>query len=121
MEEATVCADCNVELVAEMPPAMPEEYKDAEWVELYTFPGTLYARMAIELLNREGIPAYTQSDFASSALGVRGSADYFGATATVFVKEPDYERGGEVIETMIDEIPGNDLDDLGDDDETQDY
>jgi len=117
LPDIDICQDCNVELVAEPPPPIPEEYKDVDWVELYTFPGTLYARMAIELLTREGIPSYTQSDLTAATLGVGSSADYFGATGTVFVLEPDYDRGREVIETMVDELPGSSDENLPDEEE----
>lgn len=103
-----ICPDCDVDLVAELPPPIPEEYADAEWIELYTFPGSLYANMAIELLNREGIPAYSQTFFGGSALGVTSSGDYVGSSATVFVLEPDFERGRDVVEMMIGELPGED-------------
>lgn len=112
-----ICTDCDVDLVAELPPAIPEEYQDAEWIELYSFPGTLYAGMAIELLTREGIPAYSQSFFGGSAMGVSTSGDYVGALASVFVLEPDYDRGRDIIETMIGELPGHDEEGYEDEDE----
>jgi len=103
-----VCSDCDVDLVNELPPPIPEEYQNEEWVELYSFPGTLYAGMAIELLYREGIPAYSQAFFGGSALGLSAAGDYVGASASVFVLEPDYERGRDIIETMVGELPGED-------------
>jgi hypothetical protein len=116
IEGVEVCPDCNLELMAELPPAIPEEYKDAEWVELYTFPGMLYARMAVELLNREGIPAYVQSYFGGASLVAADAGDYAGATATVFVLEPDVDRSHDVIETMVDELPGENSDENEDED-----
>lgn len=118
--EIDVCAECLVDLVAEPPPVPSGESAEVDWVELYTFPGSLYSRMAIELLNREGIAAYSQSDISTSSLGV-GSGDYFGATSTVFVPEPDFDRGRDVIETMIDEIPGGPESGMGDDEENNEY
>jgi len=112
-----ICSDCDVDLVAEQPPPIPEDYQNEEWVELYAFPGTLYAGMAIELLNREGIPAYSQSFFGGSAMGVSTAGDYVGAVASVFVLEPDYDRGRDIIETMVGELPGEDEEDYADEEE----
>jgi len=98
------CTECNAELIPTHPTPIPEEYADADWVELETFPGTLYARMAMELLQREGIPAYTQSDFIGSAYSV-DACGIVGCAAVIFVLEPDYERSREVISPMLDEIP----------------
>lgn len=104
-ENIETCPDCNVDLVAELLP-IPEEYEDAEWVELYAFPGTLYARMAIELLRRETIPAYSQSYFGGTGMGVGDVGDFVSARAAVYVLEPDLERSRDIIGAMIDEIPG---------------
>jgi len=105
-DDIDICADCDADLVSEPPPEIPNEYIDEEWVELHTFPGTLYASMAVEMLNREGIPAYSQSLFGGAGYGVYGGADYVGANATVWVLEPDLESAEDVIEPMINEIPG---------------
>jgi hypothetical protein len=104
-EDVEICPDCDIELIDILPPEIPEEYEDAEWVELYSFPGSLYARMAIEMLTLEGIPSYCQSYFGGTALSGGSGADYPGATASVFVLEPDLEHGRNVIEPMIDELP----------------
>ena len=105
-DDVDVCADCEVNLISELPPEIPEEYEDVEWVELHTFPGTLYAQMAVEMLNREGIPAYSQSLFGGSGMIVSGGADYIGANAAVWVLKLDLDRAETLIEPMIDEIPG---------------
>ncbi len=106
-EEIDVCADCGVDLVDECPPEIDEDHQDAEWVELQAFPGTLYAGMAVEILQREGIPAYTQSRFGGGiGVGPVDGASFTGASALVFVLEPDYEQALLAIEPMIDELPG---------------
>jgi len=112
-DEVAVCSDCDVDLISEVPPEITEEYDDAEWVELFTFTGTLYAQMAVEMLSREDIPAYSKSLFGGAGLGVLGGADYVGASAVVYVLEPDLERAEAVIETMTNENPDllNDEDD----------
>ena len=105
-DDETICSDCDVDLVSELPPEVPEEYLDEEWVELFTFSGNLYAQMAVEMLIREGIPAYSKSLFGGASLGVLGGADYVGANSVVYVLEPDFERAEAIIESMTDENPG---------------
>jgi len=112
-----VCADCGVYLVENPPPEIDEEYADTEWVELHSFPGTLYAAMAVEVLNREGIPAYSQSTFAGGiGYGPVYGADFTGSNAVVYVLEPDYQQALAAIEPMIDELPN-----MQDDEDTDDY
>ncbi len=105
-DDVIICPDCEVDLVSVLPPEIPEEYFDEKWVELHTFSGSLYAQMAVEMLIREGIPAYSQSLFGGAALGVLGGADFAGASAVVWVLEPDHDRAESIIEPMIDEKPG---------------
>ncbi len=111
-DDAVFCPDCEVDLVPEIPPEIPEEYVDEPWVELHSFSGTLYAQMAIEMLNREGVPAFSKSLFAGSSLGVFGGADLVGDSTAVWVLEPDLERAQVIIEAMISES----ADELDDDD-----
>ncbi|MCF7809439.1 DUF2007 domain-containing protein [bacterium] len=106
-DEVDICSDCEVDLVPEPPPEIPEEYFEEEWVELHVFQGSLYAQMAVEMLNREGIPAYSQSTFGAAGLGGSFSADSVGTSATVWVLEPDLSRAEDIIEPMTNEIPGS--------------
>ncbi len=105
-EHIEVCPDCDVDLVPDLPPEIPPEYAEAEWVEVYTFPGTLYARMAVEILNREGIPSYSISNFGGATMGMSGG-DFVGASATVFALEPDADQAYNLLEPMIEEYPGS--------------
>ena len=92
-------------MIAGTPSQVADEYQDAEWMELFTFPGGLYARMAVEMLSREDIPAYTQTLHAGGIYGPRDGTELVGVNVAVFVLEPDLERALTVIEPMIDEIP----------------
>ena len=104
-----------MDLVGGCPQEIDEEHKDADWVELQVFPGTLYAGMAVEILNREGIPAYSQSRFGGGiGVGPSDGANFTGSNAVVFVLEPDYEQALLAIEPMIEELPG--MQDLDQDD-----
>ena len=106
-DDVDVCSDCEADLIPEVPPEIPEEYEDEEWVELHTFPGSIYAQMAVEMLTREGIPAYSQSLFGGAGMGVAGGTDFVGANAVVWVLEPDFDRAEILIQPMTDEIPGS--------------
>ncbi|MDP8237731.1 MAG: DUF2007 domain-containing protein [Candidatus Hatepunaea meridiana] len=112
-DDVNVCSDCDVDLISEIPPDIPDEYEDEEWVELYTFPGSLYAQMAVEMLVREGIPAYSQSLFGGAGVGLSGGSGYVGANAVVWVLEPDIEQAQAIVEPMTDEI-SDDMDDYYD-------
>lgn len=114
--EFDVCEDCQVNLVDELPVEIPEDYADIKWIEVHTFPGSLYARMAVEMLIREGLYAYSISNFGAAGLIPAGGADFTGASATVFVPEQDYKQALSIIEPMIAELPGH-----FNDDDLEDY
>jgi len=92
-----VCPDCYVDLIREVPADVPDDFDDSDWVDIYSFTSSMYARMAVEMLQREGVPSYSQSM-------VDGSLN-LGTSTTVFVLEQDLERAQEVIEPIIDELP----------------
>ena len=112
--EMDFCSDCSADLVDVLPPELPEEFDDTDWVEVHVFPGSLYAKMAVELLIQEEISAYTVSQFGGAGLGVSG-ADYVGSGAVVMVLERDLEEAVKILEPMIEELPGNSEDDYQDD------
>lgn len=104
-----VCSDCGVDLISDVPLEIPEEYEDSDWVELHTFPGSLYANMAVELLMREGIPSYSISDHGPGT--APGGNGYLSLSATVYVLEPELDQALDIIELMIEELPGSFEDD----------
>lgn len=108
--ELDFCSDCSADLVEVLPPEIPEEFDDTDWVEVHVFPGSLYAKMAVELLIQEEISAYTVSQFGGAGLGVSG-ADYVGSGAVVMVLERNFEEAIKILEPMIEELPGNSEDD----------
>lgn len=103
--DVELCNACEIELMQDLPPEIPPDYSDAEWVELCTFPGALYANMAIELLHREQIPCYSMSHYAGAALGPHNGAELIGTSVTIYVLEPDFDHAEAVIEPMTDEMP----------------
>ena len=100
-----VCSDCGVDLITEHPLEIPEDCDDGDWIELHTFPGYLYANMAVELLMREGIPSYSMSNRGSS--GSSGGRDYLNSNSTVYVLELDMDQAMSIIELIIEELPGS--------------
>jgi len=104
--EIDFCTDCSADLVDVLPPELPEDYDDTDWVEAHVFPGTLYAKMAVELLIQEEISAYTISHFGGASLGISG-AEYVGSGAVVMVLERDLEEAIKILEPMVEELPGS--------------
>lgn len=103
-EGVDTCTECGVDLVENPPPDTNEEIDDLDWVELHTFPGVLYARMAVDMLHKEGVPAYSLS--GSNAAVSDNSVDFASSTAIVYALEGYYDQAYELIEPMIEEIPG---------------
>jgi len=99
-----VCAECGVDLISDIPLEIPEGCDDGDWIELHTFPGNLYANMAVELLMREGIPSYSISNQGSAASS--GHSDYLNSNSTVYVLEPEMDQAMNIIQLIIDELPG---------------
>jgi len=60
----------------------------------------------VEILNREGIPSYSISNFGGATMGMSGG-DFVGASATVFALEPDADQAYNLLEPMIEEYPGS--------------
>ncbi len=105
-----ICPACEADVIEEEPVEISDEYEDAEWVELHYFQGSIYAQMAVEMLQNESIPAYSQSSFMTSAYGVGGSG-YVGGDTPVFVLEPDLDTALSIIEPIIEELPEMNFDD----------
>lgn len=101
-----ICPDCGADIVNEIPPEIIEEIDDSDWVELHIFPGSLYARMAVEMLLREGISAYSMTTTSGSSSYMYGGGAYMGASSTVYVVESDLDSALDIIQPMIDELPG---------------
>ncbi|MBT7618282.1 MAG: hypothetical protein HN590_13450 [Calditrichaeota bacterium] len=100
-----VCSDCGVDLITDTPLDIPEGCDDGDWIELHTFPEYLYANMAVELLMREGIPAYSISNRGSAASAGRG--DYLSSNSQVYVLEPEFDEAMSIIKLIIEELPGS--------------
>ncbi|MBM3328502.1 MAG: hypothetical protein FJY67_03380 [Calditrichaeota bacterium] len=111
--ELDVCDDCGADLIDTEPISPLDQIEDNDWVELLTLPGMLYSRMAIELLQREGIPSYSEtSSNGAGFLNGSNRGEYIGAKAAIFVLESDLERAREVMSPVLDELPGDDDSDV---------
>lgn len=64
------CPECEEALVPQLPEREPEEVK---WVVLRALPGTVFAEMVKEVLDKNGIPCILKKDFMSSAYGSTGT------------------------------------------------
>ncbi len=87
------CADCDVDLVPELPPEIEEIPEYVDWIKITSFMNRYEADLAQGLLEANDIEAVTFSDDCGSvdpaltfALGIR-----------LMVKEEDVERAKEVL------------------------
>ncbi len=96
-----VCHDCNEKLVADLPKEINYSEIKIKWKPLQNLPGRIYAEMAKEVFDKEGIPSFISSTFFSSAYGTRG---IIGDTATIFVPEDKIDECNEILKQMFDHI-----------------
>ena len=102
-EGKEICPDCNVQLVAELPPQKPDNTGDLDLIEIYSLPGVTYAEMVKEALEKEGIDCMIKSDalstgYLTTGVGVAGYA------ASVLVKKEHAEKAKQILHTMMDHL-----------------
>ena len=102
-EGKVTCPDCNVDLVAELPPVEPEpdNTEDLDLVDIYSLPGLPYAEMVKEALAKEGIDCMIKSDFLSTSHLARG-VGVAGTSARVLVRKEHAEKAKQILHTMMD-------------------
>lgn len=95
------CADCGVPLVDQLPEE-PEPAEE-ELVELHTLPGTVYAEMVKEVLEKEGIGCVIKPSTLSGGLLVNavGAA---GSECRIFVPAGKRKRAEKILTEMMDHI-----------------
>ena len=95
------CADCGVPLVE----SLPEEPKpsDEELVELNTLPGTMYAEMVKEVLEKEGIGCVIKPSALSGGLLVN-AVNAAGSECRIFVPASKRKRAERILTEMMDHI-----------------
>ncbi|MFQ6673669.1 MAG: putative signal transducing protein, partial [Fidelibacterota bacterium] len=91
----------QVTLVSELPGDQPME--EIRWVPLQEFPSQMYAEMARESLENEGIPSYLKADFLTTTYGVKGGA-LAGSQAALYVPEDQLDRAKNILKQMLDTI-----------------
>lgn len=96
------CPDCDRPLVDILPPE-DDSVVDVHWVAVHPLPGSLYAEMVKEVLERRGIPCLLKSDALSSAYGAKGTA-LPGMEARILVPEERAEEAREILFQMLDHI-----------------
>lgn len=95
-----LCAECQLELVDELP---QERHTNVKWALLHALPGPVYAEMVKEALENEGIPCLIQKDALASAYGTQGTG-MGGAETTLFVPEDRIEESKRILFQMLDHI-----------------
>lgn len=98
IENVKECFDCKIPLVDELPEETPLE--KIKWVALPVVPGEVYADMVEEVLQNEGIPNFTKSDWATSAFHI-SSANLVGAKVTIFVPEENHAEATAILEGLL--------------------
>jgi len=98
VEKVAECFDCKVPLVEELPEETPLE--KIKWVALTPLAGEIYSEMVEEVLQNEGIPHFTKSDWATSAFNI-SSANLVGAKVTIFVPEENHTEATKILEELL--------------------
>ncbi|MFQ5709050.1 MAG: putative signal transducing protein [bacterium] len=101
VEGVQQCADCGVDLVERLPDE-EEANVNYKWVPLKPLPAPLYAEMAKETLEQNGIPCLLQRDFLTSALGSRGTLSA-GLQTLIFVPEDRFQESEDIVRQILDQ------------------
>lgn len=100
-KEIETCPDCGVKLVDQL--KINNTHEEIRWVPLHELPGTTYAEMVKEVLERENIPCYIRSDFLSVVYNIK-SVSTTGSKAIIYVPEKYKERAEEILTGMFNHI-----------------
>ena len=98
--EIQVCPDCGATLVAELP---EETVPEIQWVPLHPLPGSIYAEMVKEVLDKEHIPNILIRDFFASAAGVAG-VGLPGMVGLLLVPKEQAQKAERILHDMLDHI-----------------
>ncbi len=102
VEGVKQCADCLVDLIAELPgEEIPKE--KFKWIPLHSLPGPVYAEMVKEALEKHEIPCIMRKDFLASALGSQGTSEG-GLETFLFVPEDRLQESEDILNQMLDHI-----------------
>lgn len=96
--ETKICADCLVSLVDAEPLDLP--LTEINWVALDPVDGKVYAEMIAEILDKENIPNYLKSDWASSSFNI-SPANLIGSTVTIYVPDGFQEKAAEILHGIV--------------------
>ncbi|MFQ6675289.1 MAG: DUF2007 domain-containing protein [Fidelibacterota bacterium] len=99
-EGISVCPDCRVTLIPELPPVEPPE--EIRWVALKELSSQVEAEMVKESLENEGIMSYLKADFLTTTYGIRGLS-LTGSRATLYVPEDRLEEARSIVEDITGE------------------
>ncbi|MBL7075474.1 DUF2007 domain-containing protein [candidate division KSB1 bacterium] len=103
VEGVSVCAECQVDLVDQLPEEDYGQPDEVKWVPLHELPGTVYAEMVQEVLEQRGIPSVLRTDGIGTAYGVWGTVP-FAKGVRILVPESRYEESEDILKQMLDHI-----------------
>ncbi|MDW7682134.1 MAG: hypothetical protein SCK70_16345 [bacterium] len=95
------CPDCDVDLIEALPEE-PDWYQE-NWVALRDLPGSIYAEMVKEVLDKQNIPNFIQSDATSATLLTRVVSSA-GASSIIYVPKKHYQKCRQILLDMMDHI-----------------
>ncbi len=103
-EGFTTCADCYIPLVSDPPPKEaagnePSYTSAMRRVFLTTTSNNLENEMLIDLLNQEGIPAFSQEKEAGNYLNIYMGYSSYGSE--LYVDKDDFEAAHAVVENFF--------------------
>ena len=101
VEGVAKCNDCGENLVDKLPEDLNKNAKQRKWVKLRAIPGKVFADMAMEIFEREGIPYLNRSGELSSALGFSGVIS--STNVYLHVPEDNVKECEKILDTIIGE------------------
>lgn len=93
-EGFTICSDCKIELVEQLPEEPEEVYEDTNVVRIGTY-DELEADLILDLLKNNHIPSYKKSNGAGGYLNISMGFNIYGEE--IYVAEKDYQKAIDLI------------------------
>lgn len=91
------CGDCGIAVIKASILGIP--VPESSWFALQPFEGKIYADMAAEILDKEGIPYYLKMDWSSSAYSIC-AATIPNQIVQILVPEDFLERASKIVSSI---------------------
>jgi len=95
----TLCSDCHVTLVPELPADHP--LHEIEWLVVAETNDTIQADMLIEVLHNNGISAYRKTDAVTTSFSVTSTTHM--ASVKILVPETEIKQAEPIVQTILGE------------------